>query len=473
MLFKSVEFINWLCDYRIILLSLRLQNAIVVICEPFFKTDRIIKYMKSKKLTNVLTLGFALFAMFFGAGNLLLPPLIGLEVGSNYFVAMIAFGLTGILLPFTGILSVVFSGDNFNDLGHRVNKHLAAILGTIIMICIGPLIAIPRTAATTFEVGLKPFFPTLDPIWGSLIFFTVTLILAIRPSKVVDVIGNYLTPVLLILLTLLIGFGIIHPTADFLPSDLTMMQSFSKGFIEGYQTLDVLASVIFAGIIIAAARDKGYTDTKSKSQIVIVSGLLSTTCLLFVYGGLIYLGATSGITNPEISRAELLIEISRNTLGQYGVIAIALCMAFACLTTAIALTSAVGTFFGRLTNGRVSYTVLVVLCTVISFGLSIKGVDEIINFAYPPLAFVYPITITLVIYIVLFGKTIKSKTPYIFALIASTIIAIFGLLKLLGKLDESTIENLNKIPFFEYDLGWIAPSIIGFGIGLLVDRLRK
>jgi len=115
----------------------------------------------------------------------------------------------------------------------------------------------------------------------------------------------------------------------------------------------------------------------------------------------------------------------------------------------------------------------VILCTVISFGLSIKGVDEIINFAYPPLAFVYPITITLVIYIVLFGKTIKSKTPYIFALIASTIIAILGLLKLLGKLDESTIENLNKIPFFEYDLGWIAPSIIGFVIGLLVDRLRK
>lgn len=429
--------------------------------------------MKNKKLTNVLTLGFALFAMFFGAGNLLLPPLIGVEVGSNYFVAMIAFGLTGILLPFTGILSVVFSGDSFNDLGNRVNKYLAAILGTIIMICIGPLIAIPRTAATTFEVGLKPFFPEMNPLWGSLIFFAITLILAIRPSKVVDVIGNYLTPVLLVLLALLITIGIVHPTADFLPSELTMMESFSKGFVEGYQTLDVLASVIFAGIIIAAARDKGYTDTKSKSQIVIVSGLLSTTCLLFVYGGLIYLGATSGVTNPDISRAELLIEISRNTLGHYGLIAIALCMAFACLTTSIALTSAVGTFFGRLTNNKLSYTVLVILCTLISFGLSIKGVDEIINFAYPPLAFVYPITITLVIYIVLFGKIVKSKIPYICALIASTIIAILGLLKLLGKLDEATISNLNKIPFFEYDLGWVVPSIIGFLIGLLIVKVKK
>ncbi len=429
--------------------------------------------MKSKKLSNILTLGFALFAMFFGAGNLLLPPLIGVEVGSNYLVAMLSFGLTGILLPFTGILSVVYSGDSFNDLGHRVNRHLAAILGTIIMICIGPLIAIPRTAATTYEVGLKPFFPEMNPIWGSIIFFIITLALAIRPSKVVDVIGNYLTPILLVLLALLIAVGIISPTSTLEISEMTMIQSFSRGFIEGYQTLDVLASVIFAGIIINAARDKGYTDTKSKSQVVIVSGLLSTTCLLFVYGGLIYLGATSGVTDTGISRAELLIHISRNILGDYGLIAIALCMAFACLTTSIALTSAVATFFSQLSKGKLSYMVVAIICTVISFGLSVKGVDEIINFAYPPLAFVYPITITLVIYIVIFGRNIKSKTPYIGALLASTLIAILGLLKILGFFDENMLSNLNKIPFFEYDLGWIVPSIIGFIIGIIYDKVSS
>ncbi len=429
--------------------------------------------MKGKKLSNILTLGFALFAMFFGAGNLLLPPLIGVEVGSNYLIAILAFGLTGIILPFTGILSVVFSGDSFNDLGNRVNKNIAKILGTIIMICIGPLIAIPRTAATTFEVAIKPFFPETNPIWGAILFFTITLILAIRPSKVVDIIGNYLTPILLVLLTLLIIIGIIHPTSVLYPSKLTMVDSFSKGFIEGYQTLDVLASVIFAGIIVSAAHNKGYTEPKNKSQIVIIAGILSTSCLLIVYGGLIYLGATSGNSNPDISRAELLVDISINILGHYGLIAIALCMTFACLTTAIALITAVGTFFSELTKSKLSYTFLVVLCVLISFILSIKGVDEIINFAYPPLAFVYPITITLVIYIVLFGKFIKSKTPYIYALFASTIVAILSLLKLLGNFDASTIHNLNKIPFFEYDLGWIVPSIIGFLIGILIDKFRK
>lgn len=426
--------------------------------------------MEKKKLSNILTLGFALFAMFFGAGNLLLPPFIGVQVGSNFLIAMIAFGLTGILLPFTGILSVIQSGDSFNDLGNRVNKNITAILGTIIMICIGPLIAIPRTAATTFEVGLKPFFPDLIPFWGSLVFFIITLILAIRPSKVVDVIGNYLTPVLLVLLALLIFIGIINPVEALEPSKVTMIESFSLGFIEGYQTLDVLASVIFAGIIISAAKAKGYNDPKSKTDITIISGALSAVCLLFVYGGLIYLGATSGITDTAIKRSDLLIQISSNLLGQYGLMAIGLCMAFACLTTAISLTSAVGSFFSELFNNKIGYATIVIICTIISFGLSIKGVDDIINFAYPPLAFIYPIVISLVLYIVLFGKLIKDKEPYIGALIASTIIGLLGLLKLLGFFNDSLIEKLNYIPFFEYDLGWVVPSIIGFGLGFLYRK---
>lgn len=426
--------------------------------------------MYQSKTSNILTLGFALFAMFFGAGNLLLPPLIGVQVASNFWIAMIAFGITGILLPFTGILSIVHSGDNFNDLGNRVHRWIAPILGTIIMICIGPLIAIPRTAATTFEVGLQPFFPEIYVAWGSLIFFAITLILAIRPSKVVDVIGNYLTPILLVLLALLIVVGIVNPTSALASTEQTMIDSFSKGFLEGYQTLDVLASVIFAGIIISAAKAKGYTDAKSKAEITLISGALSSVCLLFVYGGLIYLGASSGVLDDEIKRSELLILISSNILGQNGLIAIALCMAFACLTTAISLTAAVGSFFSELFKNKINYTTVVILCTALSFGLSIKGVDEIINFAYPPLAFIYPIVITLVLYIVLFGKKIKEKQPYIGALIASTFIGFFGLLKILGLLSNETLSILNKIPFFEEDLGWILPSIIGFVIGYFFKK---
>lgn len=423
-----------------------------------------------KKTGDIITIGFALFAMFFGAGNLLLPPFIGLQVGNHVWITILAFGLTGILLPFFGILSIVNSGDTFNDLGNRINKGIAPILGSVIMLCIGPMIAIPRTAATTYEVGILPSFPNSSPIWTSIIFFAVTWVLTIKPSKVVDIIGNILTPVLLVLLLGLIAIGVFLPIADYNVQSLNTGESFTLGFTEGYQTLDVLASVIFAGIIIAAARTKGYNSVKAKNQVVIAAGLLAAICLFLIYGGLIQLGATSGITDLNMKRSELLIHISKSVLGHYGMIAIALSIALACLTTAIALTSAVGTFFSQLTNNKLSYKVLVTTCCVLSCLLSITGVDNIISFAYPVLIFVYPIVITLVLYTVFFGPFVRHKLPYVGALIASTIIAAFNLLKYLGMLNDSTLAILDKIPFFAYELGWVVPSAVFFLIFLAIDK---
>lgn len=423
-----------------------------------------------RKNKDILTIGFALFAMFFGAGNLLLPPYLGIQVGSYVWVTIFAFSLTGILLPFFGILSVVQSGESITDLGARVHPYLAPLLGTIIIMCIGPLIAIPRTAATTYEVGILPSFPNISPVLASILFFALAWVLTIRPSKVVDIIGNILTPVLLVLLLLLIVVGVVFVQGDYGMTNLTGMESFSLGFIEGYQTLDVLASVIFAGIIITSAADKGYTDKKSKSRVVIYSGVLAAICLLIIYGGLLYLGATSGITDLNIGRSALLIHITQSVLGDYGLVAIAFSIALACLTTAIALISAFGIFFNKLFKDKVGYKALVTICCVISAVLAVNGVDEIIRFAYPPLAFVYPIVITLVLYIVIFGQKVKSREPYMGALIGSTIIGVLSLLKVLGLLNEATLSTLDFIPLFSIDLGWIVPSLIGFVIGLALAR---
>lgn len=423
-----------------------------------------------RKNKDILTIGFALFAMFFGAGNLLLPPYLGIQVGSYVWVTIFAFSLTGILLPFFGILSVVQSGESITDLGARVHPYLAPVLGTIVIMCIGPLIAIPRTAATTYEVGILPSFPNISPVLASILFFALAWVLTIRPSKVVDIIGNILTPVLLVLLLLLIVVGVVFVQGDYGMTNLTGMESFSLGFIEGYQTLDVLASVIFAGIIITSAADKGYTDKKSKSRVVIYSGVLAAICLLIIYGGLLYLGATSGITDLNIGRSALLIHITQSVLGDYGLVAIAFSIALACLTTAIALISAFGIFFNKLFKDKVGYKALVTICCVISAVLAVNGVDEIIRFAYPPLAFVYPIVITLVLYIVIFGQKVKSREPYMGALIGSTIIGVLSLLKVLGLLNEATLSTLDFIPLFSIDLGWIVPSLIGFVIGLALAR---
>ncbi|SEF47665.1 branched-chain amino acid transport system II carrier protein [Sphingobacterium lactis] len=426
-----------------------------------------------KKTRDIVTIGFALFAMFFGAGNLLLPPYIGVQIGNHVWITILGFGLTGILLPFLGILSVVNSGEDFQDLGNRINKFLSPVLGTVIMLCIGPLIAIPRTAATTFEVGILPNFPGSSPIWTSIAFFAITWLLTIAPSKVVDIIGNLLTPLLLVLLVSLIAVGVFAPIAGFSEKALNTAESFTLGFVEGYQTLDVLASVIFAGIIITASRTKGYTTMKAKNQVVITAGLLSAICLFIIYGGLIYLGATSGIEDLTMKRSELLIHIAKSILGPFGMIAIAISIALACLTTAIALTSAVGTFFTDLTQGKLSYKLLVTVCCIVSCILSITGVDNIITFAYPILTFVYPIVITLVLYTVFFGAYVKNKKPYVAALIAATVVACLSLAKHFNVFDEAGLNTLHQIPFFQYELGWVVPSLVAFGITWLLTKNEK
>jgi len=400
--------------------------------------------------------------MFFGAGNLLLPPFIGIQIGDHVWITILAFGFSGILLPFLGILAVVNAGEKFEDLAGKIHPLLSPVLGTIIMLCIGPLIAIPRTAATTYEVGVLPSFPNAGPIWTSVIFFAVTWLLTIKPSRVVDIIGNILTPLLLTLLIILILMGVFAPIDGYQETALSSAQSFTLGFIDGYQTLDVLASVIFAGIIIAATKAKGYQSTSSKMQVVITAGALSSIFLFIIYGGLIYLGATSGVTGTTMKRSELLMQISHSILGPYGNIGIAIAIALACLTTSIALVAAFGTFFSSLTGGKLSYKLLVTVCSIASCVLSITGVDNIITFAYPILSFVYPIAITLVLYTVFFRSIVKDRVPYIVALLASTIIAVFHLLKHFSMLEGGAIEMLNHIPLFAYELGWVLPSAVGF-----------
>lgn len=426
-----------------------------------------------KQIKDITTLGFALFAMFFGAGNLLLPPFIGLHAADQWDWAIVGFGLTGILLPLLGVLSIINSGESFKDLGNRTHPDIATILGIIIMLGIGPLIAIPRTAATTFEVGLLPAFPNLSPIWGSILFFAVTFILSIRPSKVVNVIGNFLTPLLLILLIGMIIMGILFPLSPNIAQQMESMQAFKLGFIEGYQTLDVLASVIFSSIIIAAAKAKGYEKRKDKSRIVTSAGCLATFCLLLIYGGLIFLGAKSGYpVSTDVKRAELLLFISNKIFGTYGVLAISISIALACLTTAIALICAVGTFFSQLFNNRITYEWIVIICCLFSAVLAITGVEYIIQIAYPFLAFIYPIVITLVLYVLIFGRFIKARLPYIGALAGTTL---FSTIYLLAGFDihiRGAEKVLQSVPLAGYELWWVVPSIIGFAIFLICEKLK-
>ncbi|ATA89468.1 branched-chain amino acid transport system II carrier protein [Capnocytophaga stomatis] len=434
------------------------------------------------KIVTITTVGFALFAMFFGAGNLILPPLIGLSTGKDWGEALIGFFISAIIAPFLGILVVTKSGTSFTDLGKKVHPKLIDILAVLIILCIGPLVAIPRTGATTFEVGISPSFPELSNVVFAIIFFAIVLVLSISRTTIVNIIGKFLTPVLLLSLFALIILGVLYPVKP-IEEGITEFHSsraFSVGFTEGYQTLDVLASVIFAGIIISAVVSDGYTSVRERVKITISAGMISTLALLIIYGGLIYLGATSdyleatGVSPSEISRTNLLLHISTSILGKGGTFVMAIAIAFACLTTAIALTSATGSIFEKMSKGRIPYKLGVTLCTIISAFISVNSVDSIINYAINILLFIYPIVFTLILYILLFGRFVQSKTPFVASIVATTLVSLISVLKNLNL--NWNLEFLFRIkealPLNSYHLEWLLPSLVVFVIFAIFGKKK-
>ncbi|MFK8282320.1 branched-chain amino acid transport system II carrier protein [Capnocytophaga cynodegmi] len=434
------------------------------------------------KVVTITTVGFALFAMFFGAGNLILPPLIGLSTGSNWVEALVGFFISAIIAPFLGILVVTKSGTSFTDLGKKVHPKLIDILAVLIILCIGPLVAIPRTGATTFEVGIRPSFPELSNVVFAIIFFAIVLVLSISRTTIVNIIGKFLTPVLLLSLFALIILGVLYPAKP-IGEEIAGFYSpsaFSVGFTEGYQTLDVLASVIFAGIIISAVVSDGYSSVRERVKITISAGMISTLALLIIYGGLIYLGATSdyleatGVSPSEISRTNLLLHISTSILGKVGTFVMAIAIAFACLTTAIALTSATGSIFEKMSKDKIPYKLGVTLCTVVSAFISINSVDSIINYAINILLFIYPIVFTLILYILLFGRIVESKKPFIASIVVTALISLISVLKNLNlnwNLDF-LFRIKEQLPLNSYHLEWLLPSLITFVIFTTFSRRK-
>lgn len=412
--------------------------------------------------------------MFFGAGNLILPPFIGLKSGSEWFAAIAGFFTTGIISPFLGVLTVVLFGTSFTDLGRKVNPLIVTILALLIMLCIGPLVAIPRTAAATFEIGIKPILPQFNAVLFSIIFFVVVFFLSVSKSKIVDIIGNFLTPFLILSLGILVIMGLLNPTAISQSTGITTQESFVFAFHEGYQTLDVLASVIFAGIIISAAIDKGFTNANDRFKITIAAGLISMIALLFIYGGLIYLGAHSGyVMSENVSRTDLLLHISHAVMGKNGTVVISIAVALACLTTAIALSSAMGSFLEKFTNGKMGYKAGVLITCLVSGYFSVKSVDEIINYAVVILGFVYPITFALILTLLFFGKFIFSRAPFISAVATSAVIASLSVFEHFGWFPQS-VEQINTwLPLSQHHLGWLLPSFVAFFIAAGFNSGRK
>lgn len=426
----------------------------------------------SKKQKDILVVGFALFAMFFGAGNLIFPPYLGIISGDNWLISLLGFLVTGIGLTLMGIVAVAKTGTSINDLADKVHPKFGAILGSVIMIIIGPLFAIPRTAATTFEIAVKPVFPEASNILFIIIFFAVTLYFAIKPASVVDNIGKLLTPILLVVLLLIIGNGILNPIGNSIA--LPEPATFSKGFTEGYQTMDALASVIFAGIIINSIMAKGYTDKKERVNMTIQAGVVAALGLSIIYGGLMYLGASlSSEFGADVERTTLIITITEMILGNAGKYVLGITVGLACLTTSIGLTSASGDFFSKITKGKLSYSVVAVSTVAISALIATMGVENIVSFSVPILCLSYPVVIVLIVMTVVFGNKLNSRAPFAGAVLGAFLVSFIDFLIGMGASVPLLLSIQKTLPFSSSGFGWLIPSIVLAVIFAIFDKLKQ
>ncbi len=425
---------------------------------------------KERRVVDVIWVGLALFAMFFGAGNLIFPPYMGFMAGTSWQLALAGFLITGIGMPLMGIMASARAGGRVEKLASRVNPVFGQILSIVIILAIGPLLAIPRTAATTFEMGVKPNIPGARAAISSVIYFGLTLFFALNRKKVVDKIGKILTPFLLITLALIILKGIFYPLGNAALGP-NLPSAFGRGFREGYQTMDALASVVFAEIIIAALIFKGYSRISDQVRMTSLAGMIAATGLGMVYGGLMYLGACSPSLFPaSTERTTLLIGIARSLLGDGGKMALGLAVSLACLTTAIGLTATVGDYFNELSKGKLPYKGICLATCIFSGVFATVGVTTIVKVAFPLLVTVYPVVIVLII-LTLAGKLVKSRAVYVGAVVGALSTSLFDALTAAGVPINMINRAISMIPLAASGFPWVLPALVGGIIGAVLGRI--
>lgn len=411
------------------------------------------------KRKEILILGMALFSMFFGAGNLIIPTSLGVKVGTSWFTAGLGFALTGIGLPLLGVLAFTKCG-SLDDFASKVSTKFNTIYLTTLILVIGPLFAIPRTGSTVYEMAVLPFLRNevgaIPAIINAVIFFGITLFLVLNESTITDILGKYLTPIILVILLAITAIGLINPIGEAVVTKISGNQ-FTFGFMEGYQTMDALASVLFGIIIVRGLEAKGVKDSNEQKKYLTGAGLIAVIGLGVIYFSLMYLG--SQISKLEnLSTAQTALKIAELTLGAYGRAFFGLCVAAACLTTSVGLVALVSDWFSKLLN--IDYKKLAIFTCIFSGALSVMGLDAILGLAVPVLVVLYPITIVLIL-LNMFG--VKDRNVFRATSLIVLIVSIAEVLKV----------NLSFIPLSNIGFTWLIPAVIGIVLGTLITKITK
>ncbi|MGE6612848.1 branched-chain amino acid transport system II carrier protein [Peribacillus sp. NPDC076916] len=430
-------------------------------------------------LSFIIVTGLMLFALFFGAGNLIFPAMLGQSAGTNLWTASLGFIITGVGLPFITILAFGFSGKNdVQSLASRAHPLFGIIFTVVLYLSLGPLFALPRTGSVSYEIGIKPFLPNdvgfLPLLIFTIIYFGIACLLSINPSKMLDIVGKILTPLLLIFIGILIVVAIINPMGEIQSPVVDYSDnSFFKGFKEGYLTMDTLAGFAFGIIVINAFKDKGITSRKEVLGSCVKAGLIAATLLVIVYTSLTYVGATSVEKLGQLGNGgDVLAQASNHFFGPAGAVLLGMIVIAACLTTSIGLITACATYFNKILPA-VSYKSYVVIFAVFSAAVANVGLTKLISITVPVLTALYPVAIVLIV-LTFFHSFFKGKSEvYLGSLLLTAIISIMDGIVASGIKMEVVSDLFNQyLPLYSVGVGWVIPAIIGGVLGYMVYLMK-
>lgn len=436
--------------------------------------------MTKLSIGEKLSVGFMLFALFLGAGNIIFPPQLGQQAGEHFWVAIIGFLITGVGLPLLGVITVAKSGGELEDMAGKISPAFGIFFTAVVYLTIGPLFALPRTGTVSYELGVKPFLSesAVDAAWPlaifTVVFFLITTFFALNPTKLIDRVGKILTPILLLVIAALALKAIVTPMDG--PGTAIgsyVDNAFGEGFKQGYLTMDFLAALIFGIVIIQALKGKNVTEKSAVVKTTVFAAFVAAIGLALVYLSLGFIGSSSFQTIGAFEQGSDIITHSAYALyGQFGNILLTAVIILACLTTSIGLLTAASEYFNKIIPG-LSYKTWVWIFAIFTAFIANIGLAQLITFSLPVLFFIYPPAIILML-LTLASKTFgDSKYVYLFGMLFTAVWSLYDGLAAAG-IDLAWYRSfVNVAPLFDMGLGWLVPGIIGAIIGYVISLFAK
>ncbi|KON67478.1 branched-chain amino acid transporter [Peribacillus butanolivorans] len=430
------------------------------------------------KKTDTLFIGLMLFSMFFGAGNLIFPPFLGASSGTSFWPAIAGFVATGVGLPILVLLAVSLVKGGAQTIGARVHPIFSTLFMVVIYLSIGPFLAIPRNANVAYEMGFKPYLgdsmnQSLFLFLFTAVFFTIVYVISLNPKKMETFMGRWITPTLLLAMVILCVVGFVKLDAPFqAPTDTYATGAFSKGFIEGYNTMDALAALAFGIVILTSIQQRGISDRKQLTRYTLKAGLIAGVLLSLVYISLGVMGARMAADGSFENGTEILTVASTLLLGTGGKILLGVIFTLACFTTVVGLTTACGQYFSNLIP-KANYKTLILIVTLVGFILSNMGLNQILKVSVPFLVMAYPLTIVLIV-LTFFSRHFKNpKKVYRSAMIFTGVFALIDGLNAFG-LPLGPVQTFSDaLPLSSYGMEWIIPALVGIASGLLLSQIGQ